>query len=86
MKGLFLKYTDYNGKMDKFRIGSFMWEGSNKRYTLNEENSPEEDGSKFRFLKCKECGHHDFNEDAVGINEYACNGCEAIIEAVEYKG
>ena len=94
MNGLYLKVQDaHKEKMDKIRIAEFMILDASS--SIEEKQLPvnqwipvvkkyEEPKGAFRFLKCLHCGHHDFNSDGVGMNDYCCNGCGLGISIVEH--
>ncbi|MBS0044175.1 hypothetical protein KFE26_17980 [Shewanella sp. M16] len=92
MKGLYLKIVNAHGEPTKMRLAEFRINESSpstdklgiaigKWLPITKE--PEHEGTKFRFLKCLHCGHHDFNEDGERLCDYVCNGCGMTISANE---
>lgn len=93
MIGLYLKIMNaHDTKPSKMRIKEFRLKESSENqeklgipvgHWIPILKEPEHKGSKFEFLKCPHCGHHDFSEDGENINDYTCNGCSMTISANE---
>lgn len=47
------------------------------------KDEPNHEGSAFSFLKCLHCGHEDFNDNGIDVNQYACNGCDEMISVIQ---
>lgn len=75
---LFLMLHNCQAQRDsKEAISHFRFDGE---IQFTEAKFEEVEKGKFRFIKCKFCGHNDFNEDGRFINEYSCNGCDGFLE------
>lgn len=94
MNGLFIKISSSRNKIQKMRISEFRINESSPRveqfkfpvgFWIKIPKTINEEGNKFRFLKCPHCGFHDFNEDGERLCDYVCNGCDMTISALEYK-
>jgi len=77
-KDMFVVLHDCQSQSDSREVmTSFKFDGETQ---WTKVKNKEVENGRFRFLKCKGCGHNDFNDDGRFMNEYSCNGCGGFVE------